>query len=74
MTKLLEQAFKQISELCEARQDEAAQVLLDVVSQDPNDVRLSADQITDLSRRLDDPDDSIASEHDVAAAFQKIGV
>ncbi len=74
MTKLFEQAIEQARKLPNARQDEAAQMLLDVVSQDPNDVHLSKEQLQDLARRLKDPQDNIADKDEVAATFQRMGV
>ncbi|MGB0747124.1 MAG: hypothetical protein ACPGO3_00115 [Magnetospiraceae bacterium] len=74
MTKLLEQAIAQAKKLPEARQDEAARVLLDVVSQDPDDIHLSEAQLRDLARRLADPHDRFASDQEVAAAYQRMGV
>jgi hypothetical protein len=74
MTKLLDQAIKRARKLSDTRQDEAAQVLLDVASQDPDDVHLSEAQLRDLARRLNDPHDSIATDNEVTAAFQKMGV
>lgn len=73
MTKLFEQAIEQARKLPDARQDEAARVLLDVVSQNPDDVHLSEDQLRDLARRLDDPHDNIADNDEVAATFQRMG-
>ena len=74
MTKLLEQAIEKVRALSEVRQDEAARVLLDVVAQNPDDLHLSEEQLRDLSRRLADPRDGLASDHEVAAAFQRMGV
>ena len=73
MTKLLDQAYKRARELPDALQDEAARVLLDVVSQNPDDIHLSEAQLQDLARRLEDPDDTLASDNEVAAAFQRMG-
>ena len=55
MTKLLEKAIAEIRKLPDDRQDEAAEVLLSIASQDPDDYRLSPEQLADLQRGFQAP-------------------
>jgi hypothetical protein len=71
MTKLLEKAIAEIRKLSDDRQDEAAEVLLSIASQDPDDYRLSPEQLADLQERLSGPPDH-ATEAEVAAAFRRL--
>ena len=52
MTKLLDQAIVEVRRLPEARQDEAAEVLLSLAFQDPDAVRLAGDQLARNCGRL----------------------
>ncbi len=72
-SKLLEQAISQVRKLPEARQDEAAQMLLGLVAQDSGSISLSDAQLSDLKARLDDANESHASEAEVAALYQRLG-
>jgi hypothetical protein len=74
MTKLLEQAIIEARKLPDARQNEAAQALLDVISQNPDEIQLSEAQVEELRRRLNDPTDTIASDEEVEATFRRLGV
>lgn len=71
MTKLLEKAITEVRKLPAARQDEAAEMLLAIASQDGDDRRLSDDQIADLERRLGEPID-IASDAEVEAVLRRL--
>jgi hypothetical protein len=71
MTKLLEKAIAEIRKLPDDRQDEAAEVLLSIASQDPDEYRLSPEQLAGVRERLSAPSDH-ASEAEVAAAFRRL--
>lgn len=73
MTKLLEQAIAEARKLSDTRQNEVARVLLDMVSQYPDELQLTEAQLQELSRRLNDPTDRLASNEEVAAAFKRMG-
>ena len=72
-SKLLEQAIAEVRKLPEARQDEAAQMLLGLVAQDPGSVSLNEAQLRDLQARLNDANEDRASEAEVAALYQRLG-
>jgi hypothetical protein len=55
MTKLLEQALRQIEELPDSEQDAAAGALLDYVKH-MRDMRLTDAQVAEVRRRMADPD------------------
>ena len=74
MSKLLEHAITEVRKLPEKRQEEAAEVLLGLVAQNPDSIQLSAQQVEDLRRRLNDPSDLRADDTEVAATFQRLGV
>ena len=73
MTKLLDQAIAEVRRLSEARQDEAAEVLLSLALQDPDAVQLADDQQREVARRLAKASSEFASDDEVAEAFQKLG-
>jgi hypothetical protein len=54
MTKLLEQALREVERLTEAEQDAAAGALLDYVTH-MRDVQLTDAQIAEVRRRVSDP-------------------
>lgn len=72
-SKLLEQAIVEVRKLPEDRQDEAAEVLLGLVAQDPGSVSLTKAQLRDLQRRLDDANDARASDDEVAETYRRLG-
>jgi hypothetical protein len=67
MTKLLETAIAKLRKLPRARQDEAAELLLSMVEQDPETLHLSPEQVAEVERRLGKPADS--ATHDAVRAF-----
>jgi hypothetical protein len=67
MTKLLETAIAKLRKLPPARQDEAAELLLSMVEQDPGTLHLSPEQVAEVERRLGEPADYVA--HDAVRAF-----
>lgn len=54
MTKLLEQALRQVEQLSASEQDAAGAALMDYLSH-RNDMRLSDAQLAEVRRRLADP-------------------
>ena len=70
MTKLLDRAIAKLRELPSDRQDEAAELVLSFVEQDPGSMQLSAEQVAEIERRLGEPTEYV--EHaEVRAFFQK---
>ena len=69
MTKLLEQALRQVEQLPEGEQDAAAGVLLDYVTH-MHDTRLTEAQIAEVRRRRADPNRNLLSH---AEARERIG-
>ena len=63
MTRLLTQAIAAVRTLPSERQDEAAELLLNLVQDDPHSVRLSLDQVAEVKRRLRDPGSSVTQDH-----------
>ena len=72
MTELLDKAIRRIRRLSPEEQDEAAEVLLDMVDQDPDTVRLTPDQIAEIEAILREPP-TYASEEQVEALFRELG-
>ncbi|MGF1609294.1 MAG: hypothetical protein ACFCUQ_07855 [Kiloniellales bacterium] len=70
MTKLLDDVIERIRRLPSDRQDEAAEVLLSLLEQDPDSVRLSPAQAEEVTRRLGEPSD-YASHAEVGAYFKQ---
>jgi len=62
MTRLLSQAIAAIRTLPSERQDEAAELLLNLVQDDPRSVRLSPEQVAEAERRLWDPGSYVTQE------------
>ncbi len=72
-SEFLEQAITEVRKLPEARQNEAAEMLLGLVAQDPGSIRLTDAQLRDLSARLSDPNEERATDAEVAAMYQRLG-
>ena len=70
MTDRLDEAIAEIRRLPAKRQDEAAEMLLEIAAQDASDLRLSPDQLADLEQRLAEPPD-YASDDEVEAFFKR---
>ena len=68
MTKLLEQALRQVEQLPEGEQDAAAGALLDYVNM--RDMRLTDEQVAEVRRRRADPNRKLLSH---AEARERIG-
>ena len=73
MAKLLEQAIAKLRKLPSARQDEAAELVLSVVEQEPETIHLSETQVAEVERRLSKPTE-YTTHADVRAFFEKRGV
>ncbi len=71
MTVLLEKAIARLRKLPSDRQDEAAELLMSMVEQDPAAIQLSASQIAEIEGRLGDASPSYASHAEVRSFFQK---
>jgi hypothetical protein len=52
MTKLLERAISKVRQLPDDRQDELAEMLIEIASKETSALRLSAAQLADLDERL----------------------
>jgi hypothetical protein len=72
MTKLLEQALRQIESLTEAEQDAAAGALLDYVKH-MRDVRLTEAQIAEVRRRRADPGRKLVSQAEARDRITRLG-
>lgn len=70
MTDRLDKAIAEIRRLPPKRQDEAAEMLLEIAAQDASDLRLSPEQLVDLEQRLAEPPD-YASDDEVEAFFKR---
>ena len=68
MTERLEEAIAKVRKLPPDRQDEAAALLLSMVDQDSNALRLTPQQATEVARRLAEspqyvPDDEVRASY-----------
>ena len=71
MTTLLEKAIAEVRKLPDQRQDEAAEILFSMVSQDRSHYQLSPEQLADLEERLAGPPDH-ATDEEVEAVFKRL--
>ena len=69
MTKLLEQALRQVEQLSESDQDAAGAALIDYLAH-RDDMRLSEAQLAEVRRRRADPDRKLVSH---AEAKERLG-
>ena len=69
MTERLEEAIAKVRRLPRDRQDEAAELLLSVVEDNPNALRLTPQQVAEVERRLGKPS-QYAPHEEVRAFFQ----
>jgi hypothetical protein len=72
MTKLMEQALRQIEQLPEAEQDAAAGALLDYVKH-MQDMRLTDEQVAEVHRRRTDPNRRLVSHADARERIARLG-
>ena len=72
MTKLLEQALRQIEHLTEAEQDAAAGALLDYVKH-MRDLRLTEAQVAEIGERGSDPARKLVSHSEARERITRLG-
>jgi hypothetical protein len=72
MTKLLEQALRQIEHLSDADQDAAAGALMDYVKH-MRDIRLTEDQVAEVRRRRANPERKLVSLEDARERIARLG-
>ena len=70
MTKRLREAMKRVEALPDARQDEIADLLLDLTGRDGASVALSEEQWAEIRRRMAEPRE-YASDAEVEAFFRR---
>jgi hypothetical protein len=72
MTKLLKEVMEQFAELPDERQDDAARVLMLMLEQDPEQYRLSDEQLREVDAALADTDaGNFASPTEVDALLNR---
>lgn len=77
MTKLLEDVIDRVRTWPEDRQDEAAEVLLDLEAQRSSGYRLTVEQLREVQRirqKLRDGSATFATEEQMAAFWKKCGL
>jgi phytoene/squalene synthetase len=72
MTKLLEQALRQIEQLPDGEQDAAAGALLDYMRH-RRDIQLTDEQVAEVRRRLADPNRKLVSHDEARARISRLG-
>ena len=72
MTKLLEQALRQIEQLPDSEQDAAAGALLDYVKH-MREMRLTDEQVAEVRRRMADPDRTLVSHAESRERIARLG-
>jgi hypothetical protein len=72
MTKLLEQALRQIEQLPEGEQDAAAGAILDYVKH-MRDTRLTDAQVAEVRRRIADPNRKLVSHAEARERIARLG-
>jgi hypothetical protein len=72
MTKLLEQAVRQVEQLPEAEQDAAAAALLDYVKH-MRDTHLTDAQVAEVRRRRADPNRMLISREEARERIARLG-
>ena len=72
MTKLLEQAIREIEQLPADEQDAAAGALLDYVKH-MHEMRLTDAQVAEVQRRIADPDRRLVSHDEARARIDRLG-
>ena len=72
MTKLLSEALRKVAELPEARQDDAAHILLALIDSDAKPYHLSGDDLQEIEAAIADVDAGhFASEREVADLLER---
>jgi hypothetical protein len=72
MTKLLEQALRQLEQLPEGEQDAAAGALLEYLKH-ARDVQLTDEQVAEVRRRRTDPNRVLVSEAEARERIRRLG-
>jgi len=72
MSKLLDEAIRQVEQLPEGQQDAAAGALLDYVKH-MQEIRLTDEQIAEVRRRRADPNRNFLSLDEVRARVERFG-
>jgi phytoene/squalene synthetase len=72
MTKLLEQALRQIEQLPDGEQDAAAGALLDYMKH-RRDIELTQEQVVEVRRRVADADRKLISPDEARARISRFG-
>ncbi|MDN3274774.1 hypothetical protein QWJ07_10995 [Frankia sp. RB7] len=72
MTKLLEEAIRQVEQLPEGEQNAAAGALLDYVRH-MNEIRLTDEQVAEVRRRIADPNRKLVSLAEARARVERFG-
>jgi hypothetical protein len=71
MTKLLEQALRQVEQLSESDQDAAGAALIDYLAH-RDDQRLSDSQLAEVRRRRADPDRKLVSHEEAKERLSRL--
>ena len=71
MSDLLDEAIAKVRTLPPDRQQEAAELLMELAGQDAADFRLSEAQLTEIRKRLAEPPD-YASDAEVQETFDRL--
>jgi hypothetical protein len=72
MTKLLEQALRQVEQLSASDQDAAGAALIDYLAH-RDDMRLSDEQLAEIRRRRADPDRKLVSQAEAKERLSWLG-
>ena len=72
MTKLLEQALRQVEQLSASEQDAASAALIDYLAH-RDDTRLSDEQLAEVRRRRADPDRKLVSHAEAKERLSRLG-
>jgi hypothetical protein len=72
MTKLLEEALRQVEQLPEGDQDAAAGALLDYVKH-MRDMQLTDAQVAEVRRRIADPNRKLLSHAEARERIERLG-
>jgi hypothetical protein len=72
MTKLLDQALRQVEQLPEGDQDAVAGALLDYVKH-MRDVSLTDEQVAEVGRRISDPNRRLLSHAEALERISRLG-
>ena len=72
MTKLLSEALRKVAELPEARQDDAAHILLALIDSDAKPYHLHDDDLQEIEAAIADTEsEHFASEQEIADLLQR---